>query len=213
MTRYDQFCAVARAAEILGERWTLLIVRELLLGPKRYSDLKARLAPVAPGILNGRLRALENYGVIERRDIGPPTPAKLFQLTEAGLALEPAMAELLKWGSRFLFPVRESERFEPEWFGMVLKTYASKRPVPELCVSLEIHHDGHSGAYVVAGGPHGTSISSEGATQASIAAEPAAMLGVISGRMPLEAAVNQGLVAVRGDTAVAALVPQLFDMV
>src|SRR5687768_6421707 len=142
MTRYDQFCAVARASEILGERWTLLIVRELLLGPKRYSDLKSRLAPIAPGVLNGRLRTLENHGVIERREVAPPTPARLFQLTETGRALEPAMAELLKWGARFLFPLREGERFEPEWFGMVLKTYARREPTPEVSLSLDLRHAG-----------------------------------------------------------------------
>lgn len=212
MTRYDQFCAVARAAEILGERWTLLIVRELLLGPKRYSDLKARLAPVAPGVLNGRLRALESHGVIERREVGPPTPAKLFQLTEVGLALEPAVTELLKWGARFLFPAREGERFEPEWFGMVLKTYARKKTAPDVCLSLEIHQGGQAGTYVICGGDLGTRIGDDGAAQAAISAEPAAMLGLISGRVPLEFAANEGLVVVTGDMASAALVPQLFEM-
>jgi DNA-binding HxlR family transcriptional regulator len=214
VTSYDQFCAVARAAEVIGERWTLLIVRELLLGPKRYSDLKARLAPIAPGVLNGRLRALENHGVIERRDVGPPTPARLFQLTEAGQALEPAMTELLKWGSRYLFPMREGERFEPEWFGMVLKTYARREPVPEVTLALELRCDGQSAVYRLSGGRQGTSVSTsnDGAAQATVSAEPAPMLGLISGRLGHDAAAQQGLAHFEGDLAAAALLPRLFAM-
>jgi DNA-binding HxlR family transcriptional regulator len=216
MTRYDQFCAVARAAEIIGERWTLLIVRELLLGPKRYSDLKARLAPIAPGVLNGRLRALENHGVIERREVGPPTPARLFQLTEAGLALEPAMTELLKWGSRYLFPVREGERFEPEWFGMVLKTYARREPVPEVSLALELRTASQSALYRVSGGRQGTLVStsspSGGPVEATISAAPAPMLGLLSGRLEPGAASRQGMAVVEGNPEAAALLPQLFNM-
>ncbi|MBK9544559.1 MAG: helix-turn-helix transcriptional regulator [Dehalococcoidia bacterium] len=128
MTEYAQFCALARAAEILGERWTLLILRELYLGPKRFSDLSARLKPVAPGILNGRLRSLERHGVIARRNVGPPTPARLYELTESGRALEPALFELLRWGARYLFPQRPGERFETEWLVMVLRAYLRGGP-------------------------------------------------------------------------------------
>ena len=97
--RYAQFCALARAAEIVGERWTLLIVRDLTLGPLRFSDLRRRLKGVSPSVLSERLTQLERRGLIERRVLGPPAASTVYELSEMGRALQPAMIELTKWGA------------------------------------------------------------------------------------------------------------------
>lgn len=212
MTQYEQFCALARAAEVVGERWTLLILRELHLGPSRFSDLKARLEPIAPGVLNGRLRTLQQRGIIARRDIPPPTPARVYELTEAGRALQPALFELLRWGARYLFPMREGERFEPEWLRMVLEAYAS--PAPSAAVALAIsvaNPDGSTqGVAVVRGGPGGTAISPFGPAHATITGTPQALLGLMSGRLPAGAAVAQSLATVDGSLEAAEMLPALF---
>src|SRR6266852_4653604 len=101
-TRYDQFCALARAAEILGERWTLLIVRELLLGPRRFSDLRERLDGVSPSVLTERLGRIEKIGLVRRSVLPPPAASTVYELTEHGDALRPAVHELIRWGGRFL---------------------------------------------------------------------------------------------------------------
>ncbi|MBE1603373.1 winged helix-turn-helix transcriptional regulator [Actinopolymorpha pittospori] len=100
--RYAQFCPLAKALDILGERWTLLIIRELLAGPKRYTDLRAGLAGLATDLLATRLRELRAHGLVERRDLPPPTPATVYELTERGRALRPAILELARWGRPLL---------------------------------------------------------------------------------------------------------------
>src|SRR3990170_4910731 len=98
MARYSQFCALARAAEILGERWTLLIIRELLLRQKRFSDLSDRLSGVSPTVLTARLNALVEHGVVQRVTLPPPFNAQVYELTPIGLGLKPAIRELIRWG-------------------------------------------------------------------------------------------------------------------
>jgi DNA-binding HxlR family transcriptional regulator len=100
--RYGQFCPLAKALDVLGGRWTLLIVRELLSGPKRYTDLRQGLPGLATDLLATRLRELQQTGVIDRREVPPPTPATVYELTERGHALRPAILELARWGRPLL---------------------------------------------------------------------------------------------------------------
>ncbi|GIH03620.1 transcriptional regulator [Rhizocola hellebori] len=97
---YGDPCAAARALDVIGERWALMIVRELLFGPKRYSDLQAGLPNASPTVLSQRLRDLEEGEVILRRKLGPPTRAWVYELTEWGHQLEPILVHLGRWGSR-----------------------------------------------------------------------------------------------------------------
>ena len=129
-THYPQFCALARAAEIVGERWTLLIVRELLLGPKRFSDLVERLSGVSPTVLTGRLNALVESGVVRRATLPAPFNAQAYELTPVGLALKPAIRELIRWGGHFLFPLRPDDTFEPNSVLLGLDAIARQTPTP-----------------------------------------------------------------------------------
>jgi DNA-binding HxlR family transcriptional regulator len=100
--RYAQFCPLAKALDVVGERWTLLIVRDLLTGPKRYTDLRDALAGLATDLLATRLRELRAHGLVERRVLPPPTPATVYELTERGRALRPVILELARWGRPLL---------------------------------------------------------------------------------------------------------------
>jgi DNA-binding HxlR family transcriptional regulator len=100
--KYGQFCPLAKALDVLGERWTLLVVRELLTGPKRYTDLRAGLSGMATDLLAARLRELQEAGVIGRREVPRPTPATVYELTERGRALRPVIMELSRWGRPLL---------------------------------------------------------------------------------------------------------------
>jgi DNA-binding HxlR family transcriptional regulator len=100
--RYRQFCPLARALDVLGERWTLLIVRELMIGPRRYTDLRDALPGLATDLLATRLRDLLEAGLVDRRAVPPPTPATVYELTARGRALEPAIRELARWGRPLL---------------------------------------------------------------------------------------------------------------
>jgi DNA-binding HxlR family transcriptional regulator/putative sterol carrier protein len=101
---YRQYCAVARGLDLVGERWTLLIVRDLLTGPKRYTDLLAGLPGIGTNLLAARLRELEEQGIVTRRVLPPPAGSAVYELTEVGQALEPVIMALGRWGSRFLGP-------------------------------------------------------------------------------------------------------------
>ena len=95
---YQQFCPVARALDLVGERWTLLIVRELLWGPKRYTDLQAGLPGIGPNLLADRLRTLESAGLIEKRQLEPPAASTVYELTQLGAGLRLVVMDLFDWG-------------------------------------------------------------------------------------------------------------------
>lgn len=99
MRSYGDPCGVARGLDVIGERWALLVVRDLLLGPKRFNDLHAGLPGVSPNVLAQRLRDLTEHGVVQRRDLPPPARVRLYELTDWGRALEPVLLNLGRWGS------------------------------------------------------------------------------------------------------------------
>ena len=101
---YRDSCGIARALDLVGERWALLVVRELVLGPKRFSDLQAGLPRLSPDVLAQRLRELGEAGVVERRTLPPPAGSRVYDLTAWGRELEPVLLALGRWGSRGPFP-------------------------------------------------------------------------------------------------------------
>ena len=96
---YVDGCATAHALDLVGERWALLVVRELLLGPKRFTDLRTGIPDVSPNVLGQRLRELEETGIVTRRRLAPPAAAQVYELTEWGRELEPAVLALGRWAS------------------------------------------------------------------------------------------------------------------
>ena len=106
---YGDRCGVARALDLVGERWALLVVRELLLGPKRFTDLRAGLPHVSPDVLAQRLRELEEAGIVRRGKLPPPAASRIYELTERGRELEPVVVELGRFGSVAPFPPGEAE--------------------------------------------------------------------------------------------------------
>jgi DNA-binding HxlR family transcriptional regulator len=118
---YSQYCPVAHALDVVGERWSLLIVRELLHGPLRYTDLAERLPGIGTNILAARLRDLEHDGVLARRKLPPPTPVTIYELTAWGRELHPVLHQLARWGIRALAPPDESFRAEPGWLEHALR--------------------------------------------------------------------------------------------
>jgi len=100
MRTYCDGCAAAHALDLVGERWALLVVRELLLGPKRFTDLRAGLPGASPNVLAQRLRELERAGVVRRRKLPPPAASRVYELTDWGMELEPVITQLGRWGAR-----------------------------------------------------------------------------------------------------------------
>jgi DNA-binding HxlR family transcriptional regulator len=112
---YDQYCPVAHAMSLVGERWALLVVRELLKGPRRYTDLAAGLPGIGTNILATRLRELEAGGVVVRRKLPAPAASTVYELTPYGAGLEEVVHAIARWGARSLGPPNASDDFDHEW--------------------------------------------------------------------------------------------------
>ena len=145
---YGDQCGVARSLDVIGERWALLIVRELLLGPKRFNDLLAGLDGASPNVISQRLRELTGSGVIRQRDLGPPARVRVYELTDWGRELEPVVLHLGQWGTRA--PLPEGARWGLDSLLLALQATADPAVVNgryELRVGTDVFTvDGTSGA-------------------------------------------------------------------
>jgi DNA-binding HxlR family transcriptional regulator/putative sterol carrier protein len=198
---YGERCAVSRALDLVGERWALLVVRELLLGPKRFTDLRAGLPKAKPSVLAQRLRELEQGGIVRRRKLGPPAGTRVYELTDSGRELEPIVMALGRWGRRV--PIRrgaargiDSEvlalkwRFDPEAAGDLSARY-------ELCVAEDRFR------IEVAGGRIETRRGDAEAPDAIIETSPEALEAVIVDGRDFAEAVRSGEMRIEGDEGLA----------
>ncbi len=135
---YDQYCAVARGLDVIGDRWTLLLVRDLLLGPKRYTDLLAGLPGIGTNLLADRLRELEGAGLIERTALPPPAGSTVYQLTEGGQALEPAVVAIGRWGARFMGPPRKTDVMVPRAYFVAMRGIYNPQAAAGLTETYEV---------------------------------------------------------------------------
>jgi DNA-binding HxlR family transcriptional regulator len=210
---YPQFCALARAAELIGERWTLLIIRELLLGPKRFGDLLDHLDGISPTLLTARLTALIDSKVVRRITLPRPVNAQLYELTDIGREIQPAIRELIRWGGHFLFPPVPGDTFEPDWVLLGLDAIAKRAPVPEVSVGLVVTHGKKSAAFTIAGGQNGTAIQRGAADcRATLEAPFDTVLQIIGMSVSLEDAMAAKRAKVTGSAALIRKLPQLFDL-
>jgi DNA-binding HxlR family transcriptional regulator len=137
--RYAQYCPVAHALELVGERWALLVVRELLNGPKRYTDLAEALPGIGTNILAGRLRDLENADVIQKRRLPPPGAANVYELTPYGEELREPLYALARWGARSLGPPTPDDSLSPGWLlNAVRATCATGEWMPSSVFELRV---------------------------------------------------------------------------
>jgi DNA-binding HxlR family transcriptional regulator len=129
--RYDQHCSVARALDVVGERWTLLVVRELLTGPKRFKDLLEGLPGIGTNLLAARLKDLEGHGILQRATLPPPAGSKVYELTGVGLALEPVVMALSQWGLGFLGNPDGDDDLRPSWAMVAVRSRLDPGAVSE----------------------------------------------------------------------------------
>jgi len=211
--RYPQFCSVARGAEIIGERWTLLVLRELMFGPQRFVDIRRRLSDVSPSVLSDRLTGLETAGIVEKTELPPPAASTVYRLTESGSEVVPVIAALGRWGRRYLFPTRRGEQLDADRLLFILDRIASSEPGPELSCTLKVA-DGDGELIVhVEGGERGTEVSRVDAvpesSRAVITGEAIDIISMFGGSDGDDVTKR---VRVEGDEDVIPLIPRLFDL-
>jgi DNA-binding HxlR family transcriptional regulator/putative sterol carrier protein len=210
---YRQYCATARTLDLLGERWTLLIVRELLTGPRRFKDLADSLPGVGTGLLTARLKHLEAAGVLRRTRLRRPADAPAYELTPAGRELEPAIVALARWGLRWALGERgPDDVFRPAWAVLGLRALfspaaaAGVRTIYELRVGGETFHVRvEDGEIEVGDGPAQR-------PDAMIEAGEEAFTELALGRLALDEAVRAGRARTEGDRATLARLRRLFPV-
>ena len=211
--RYAQFCPIARAAEILGERWTLLVLRDLFVGPQRFTDLRRRLSGVSSSVLAERLGRLEARGLVTRRELPPPAASAVYALTPDGEALLPVLVALARWGVRFLLPPVPEDHVEPDWAGMALRVFARPGPTPPLAFDVRVVGEAGEVRAFVTGGPEGSVVSETGVDpDALLRAPPRVLLAVMAGLVRADAAADSSGLAIEGDREAALRFPELFDV-
>jgi DNA-binding HxlR family transcriptional regulator len=139
MRSYNHYCAIAKTLDVIGDRWNLLIVRELLLqGPCRYTDLHQGLPGIATNLLAERLRDLESAGIIAREEAPPPIATTLFRLTPRGLELEAIIYELGRWGAPLMTEPDEHDVYRDHWLALPVRLFANDRTPDEPRITIEL---------------------------------------------------------------------------
>ncbi|MEU7416922.1 winged helix-turn-helix transcriptional regulator [Streptomyces antibioticus] len=196
---YDQYCSAARALDVVGDRWTLLIVRELLAGPRRYTDLHADLPGVSTDVLAGRLKDMERDGLATRRRLPPPGAAFVYELTARGRELLPVLQALGAWGEAELGERRPTDALRAHWFALPLLRGLEGEGLVE--VRLE-EGDFHLHVGTVEGPVHGDGRAPrEPDARLTLDADTAA--AVARGELAVPDAVRAGRIEVTGDGTLA----------
>ncbi|MEU1400958.1 winged helix-turn-helix transcriptional regulator [Streptomyces sp. NPDC005728] len=196
---YDQYCSAARALDLVGDRWTLLIVRELLAGPRRYTDLHADLPGVSTDVLASRLKDMERDGLATRRRLPPPGAAYVYELTRRGRELLPVLQALGRWGQPELGERRPTDAVRAHWFALPLLRALDGEGVVE--VRLE-EGDFHVYAGAEEGPVYGDG-PAPGEPDARLVMDAATCADVARGGSTLVEAVRAGRVTVTGDGTLA----------
>jgi DNA-binding HxlR family transcriptional regulator len=206
---------LARAAEILGERWTLLVIRELLLGPIRFSELRRHLSQVSPSVLSARVQGLEGHGLVERRELPPPASVSVIQLTEFGENLRPVVLALTRFGLRLLGPPEPDDHFEPSWLRLGFHVIARTTATPKVAFGVTIKDGAREFVVEIRGGPNGTSVRDvpEGEvldTHVQIRGEGMTLMALASGALDPVVALNNDQIEATGRASDLAKFPRLF---
>jgi DNA-binding HxlR family transcriptional regulator len=195
---YGDRCGVARALDIVGERWALLVVRELLLGPKRFTDLRAGLTHVSPDILAQRLRELEDSGIVRRGKLPPPAGSRIYELTERGQELEEAVIALGRFGSVAPFPPGEAQ-IGVDAVVIALKSLFAAGTADGLSASYELRLGEQPFRLRVADGRIEIARGSAEAPDATIETDPGTLATLLWHGRKLDEARRSGDIAITGD--------------
>jgi DNA-binding HxlR family transcriptional regulator len=193
---YNQYCGVARALDLIGERWALLVVRELALGPKRFTDLRHGLPGIATNVLSLRLRQLEQNGIVNRRQLPPPAPAQVYELTPHGRALVPIMLALGRWGASAMGPRLPEQAIRGEWLALALTAFFDPDAAKSLNASIALDLDGDRFTLRLDEGMLEVTPGTNGPVDLTIEADTESLLQYLAGApVPLQAEGDRELLA------------------
>jgi len=209
---YGEACRFAHALDLVGERWALLVVRELLLGPKRFTDLRTGLPHASPNILAERLRELEAGAVVRKRKLPPPYAASVYELTEWGRELEPVVTKLGAWGARSPIPP-DSQEINTDSIVLALGSLFDVDAAGDLQASYELRVGEEQFNVAIANGELALGREPAAEPSATIAvADAPTLAAILSAQLPLDEALTSGAAEIKGGKAAAKRFLRLFPM-
>ncbi len=197
---YDDGCAAAHALDLVGERWALLVVRELLLGPKRFTDLRAGLPGASPNVISQRLRDLEAAAIVRRRKLPPPAASRVYELTEWGEELEPVIVRLGRWGARSPSKPRDAT-LGVDSLVLSMRTMFDPGAAEGLQVGVELRFGEDRFCAVVDDGRFEVYRGGADGPDATVEADSDTLAGLIYAGRPLAEALESGDLKIEGDRA------------
>ena len=202
MRSYDEYCAIAKSLDVVGDRWTLLIVRELALrGACRYTDLRNGLPGIATNLLADRLRELEHAGVVTREEAPPPIATALFRLTPRGEQLTPVLEDLVRWGVHLMSEQKADDAVRSHWLAWALELMVIDRQPDGSPVTIVVDTGDRPIVIEARDGAIHASVGPAERADATLAGPPKPILGLLVGGLALADAEAAG-VSYRGDPAV-----------
>ncbi|HTU74549.1 MAG TPA: helix-turn-helix domain-containing protein [Trebonia sp.] len=200
MRTYGQYCSVAKALDVIGDRWTLLIIRELLLrGACRYTDLKNGLPGIATNLLADRIRDLEAAGLVRREEAPPPVATTLVHLTQAGAELEPVLRALGWWGIRFMRQPADADEFRSQWLAYPVEFFLRDHAPDDPPAAIELRTASDPAVIEIGGGRVGIRLGQHAAPDLVLEGGHQLMLGLLTGQLTVGEVTERGL-RVSGDT-------------
>jgi DNA-binding HxlR family transcriptional regulator len=209
--KYDEGCAVSHALDLIGERWALIVVRELLLGPKRFTDLRAGIPGASPDVLANRLRELTDAGVVRQRKLPPPAASQVYELTDWGAELEPVVTHLGRWGARSPSLPHDAHSSIDSLL-LSLRSLFDPRAASGFSATVALHVEGRAFHVEIVDG--GLRLAGGEANQpaATLDTDRETLAALLQGDRPLDAALHAGEATVIGSTAVVARLLELFPL-
>jgi DNA-binding HxlR family transcriptional regulator len=194
MRSYNEYCAIAKTLDVVGDRWTLLVVRELAMrGKCRYTDLRTGLPGIATNLLADRLRELEHAGVVAREEAPPPIATTLFSLTERGEQLRGVLDELLRWGMPLMTERKPDDEVRSYWVAGALSEVLTDREPDQPPITIELQIGDEPIVVETRDGRIHTRLGHAPAPDVTLAGEPTPVLGLLLGRLDLGAAEAAGV--------------------
>jgi DNA-binding HxlR family transcriptional regulator len=202
MRSYGEYCSIAKTLDVVGDRWTLLIIRELLIrGGCRYTDLKDGLPGIASNLLAERIRELEAAGLIRREEAPPPVATTLFHLTDSGAELLPVLDAMGRWGVRYMAERGDNDEFRGHWFAFPARFFLHDRNPGGPPVAIELRAARGPAVIEVSGGEVHTRLGTAADPDLILTGDPQVILALFAGAYTAAEATKRGL-EISGDTEV-----------
>lgn len=210
--RYEQYCSIARALDVIGDRWSLLVIRELMFTPKRYGDLLSGLTGVSSNLLAARLRRLEQRGVVQKRKLPPPAGSTVYELTERGRLLESVLYALSRFGVHYLGPPPKNLALDAEAWLYGMRVAFNPSAAAGVDETYEFRIDGalsqvrvHDGRFDAAPGPAAD-------PAVVVTALPGILVALVAGRLSPAQAEKAGTLGLQGSRAAFSRFVSMFAM-